>query len=221
MLLLGIKYKVKHIVDAGVGRLRSLFPSQLSYWTNWPISGAHSPIPLEAEDAITVVYMATQADALDLLPVAYYVCCTLSPGWTVNGVDYDDWDGDVYRLSENEVKMCHAAQSELQKMRMWILRVLMEGATGAYDSICLARRGKCGPKLLQISLQAMDEQQYSVAQCFSPLNSWIDKADGKLTEKLCSPCKKAVKNDIASRLQAEWGKLGKLFNIEDWPPKKK
>lgn len=216
---MGVKYQVKHIIDGGLWRLRSLFPSQLSSWTNWPISGSWSPIILKAEDAIAVVYMARKANVLDLLPVAYYTCCTLPPSVMVDGVDYDEWERNGYHLNEDDLKMCHAAQAELLDMRMRVLRVFMEGATGAYDNICVCK-SKCRSKMQQLALRAMDERQYSIAQCFSSLNSWIDGVDRSLTEKMCSPCRKAVKNDTASQMKDEWAKLGKLFNIEDWPPNK-
>lgn len=101
--LLVIKYEVAPIIESCVGRLYVLFPSNLHKWHDWIDSGHFYPVHITAKDAIAVVDLARKTGRTELLPSAFYVCCSLPNEVLVNGVTYGT---KSCKLSSGDLVIC-------------------------------------------------------------------------------------------------------------------
>lgn len=218
ILLVAVTYKVQHIIDSGIRRLRILFPKNYDAWTNWIVSGSSSPVNIVAVDAVAVVDLAHKAGCLDLLPAALYACCSLSNASLLNGAQYG---ADKFKLSHRSVLLCLDAREKLVRARASIIRHLMTTAhigpelathlqTPAYQD--------CWDTLRELGIRMVDDHIVSSPLCFSSLCPWLDWAENQCAQKLCATCKNHLKAGMAMRMREAWTKLPEIFDLANWPP---
>ncbi|KAI0337040.1 hypothetical protein BDW22DRAFT_1364588 [Trametopsis cervina] len=217
LLLVSIKYKVSHIVDSGISRLKTLYPSDYDNWTEWvhaaePETGN---VDIRCTDSIAVVEIARAAGCTELLPVALYSCVMMP--WE-NFLEGEKYGPDTVTLSVEDQKLCLKAQDSFRRMSARINDVLLSEGIHGPRSRCQTKP-ECRKVYRELGLAASRSNITFHVACFESSVRFIEDIEAKQKKKRCSKCVQYLKKKIEEREREEWQTLGDVFGIPDWPPK--
>lgn len=146
--LVAVKYKIQHIVDSAVSRLRERYPTSLKKWDD---ANDREPIIMVTEDHIAAAGVARACDALDILPVVLYQCCAAGSSAVLKGVSCGD---EVVRLSQHDTNRCLKAFPSLYADNTRLFDHAMELCLGAafyvlqkFQSVCCSAASDYVPVL--------------------------------------------------------------------------
>ncbi|KAH9932285.1 uncharacterized protein B0H18DRAFT_987417 [Fomitopsis serialis] len=120
LIRLGHKYRMQHILDNALGRLKGRFSDKLETWFDaW--KGTHDSEPSISRpsmtsrptDAIAAVNLARLTGATSVLPSALYECANLPTQTLLQGIQRDGDDTTTDRLSSEDVERCLDARKYL------------------------------------------------------------------------------------------------------------
>ena len=171
-------------------------------------------IRMRRADAIAVVALVRLLGCHEILPLAFYICCSLGEV-LVTGVTYG---AEVVRLEPNDLKTCLAGREILVKENTDVMKAFIEGLqTDARPKDC-TQPHLCSRASKRLALLAMEDGLFSDPKPCDEVDVWLDESYGAHPEsKPCHRCNAALRSAIRERQENVWQKLGKIFGVEPWP----
>ncbi|KAI0695375.1 hypothetical protein BC835DRAFT_952268 [Cytidiella melzeri] len=210
LLTLGHKYMIDDLIASGIARLRVLFPSNFDDWTDWIVDGKVStPIEMSVFDVIPVIKLARLLGCPDILPVAFYACCSLRPAALLEGTFSC---GRQVKLSHADIATCLNMRDKLLVKSSRIRRVFLEipfahiDGSRQHDS----RSTQCTATARKLAMRVLDHGLLSDSYCFTRMDPWISGVQKELGEQLCPSCMALLRTDMNERMRQEWLDLGSM-----------
>lgn len=215
MLQLSFKYEVEFIREEALRRLRFCFPSTLSAFESWTREGG--AITMRTRDTIAVIDLARTFNLTDILPCAFYRCCTrLDMVQLLSKYRYGD--DDCVEMSRDDLRIC------LQGIE----KLLADGPSRARlfthfnpPATC-HRPGSCTMAITSLAGTATCKKFFTRRATLTPVDSVVDvwqcqhrdQLDGM---PLCGACRSAFIVKYNEHRQKSWDSLGDIFGIKPWP----
>lgn len=198
-LKLGDKYKVTHIRDEALLRLRTTYTGAWVYWGSRGLRESICP-RLPPGRSIVAINLARTFNLDYLLPVAFYECAQLSPTVLIRGVTFSD--GHVERLSEDDLELCLTGRQKLVEHYTWMLLRVFHATCGITTNRTPCPRDRCPFAPIQtISSDLLNE------------DTWRDNcADVK-----CYDCADTRSDLVHTLLKNAYNGLGKFFGVSGEP----
>lgn len=211
--MLALKYKVQHVVDSALLRLRERFPS--TSLAQWDDTTNDKPIIMDNIDCIAVVVLARACNALDVLPLAFYGCCSLDLSTIFDGASYG---GEKVQLSSSDLRQCLVGHRLLVELNQTFITTILELCAGSRPGRACHRPHPCHTALCQILAKCSYDGFFCDPGCLEEMISYlVGKDAGPSASKVCSACKKRIQEAERNFREEAFLKLGTIFGVEDWP----
>ncbi|GJE89893.1 hypothetical protein PsYK624_060050 [Phanerochaete sordida] len=217
---IALKYNIEEVLSEARYKLSRVFPTDsVENWHNGlRADDDDTPLVLCHADCIDLVRITRLLAMNSILPLVLYACCNIRPlgrfahGVTLEGVS------DPVTLAPNDLGLCLRGLNRLMLESGRLMRVFQDLAfsSRARSDQC-ATLAQCRQALQLLSLAAVDGGLYSDPSAIDFMDSWLDQQEKKPNAKPCQHCDTVLRDLINERREQTWCKLGKIFEVAEWP----
>ncbi|KZT11166.1 uncharacterized protein LAESUDRAFT_642561 [Laetiporus sulphureus 93-53] len=194
---LGNKYQMDDVFEGSLDRLKSCFPTSFDDWEQLEVGDTYirsSVMEVQVTDAIRVVNLARTCECTELLPVALYICATLSSRDLVLGVNSAN-------LHPNDLARCVSARNNiLQSLPFTSISQIMP------HPLCF--RESCRDKLDEFP-EWLYRNRYLIDYYFLGFPK-IPLA--MLVDSLCRACADVVRTKFTAMRRSLWARLPEFMD---------
>ncbi|TFK22935.1 hypothetical protein FA15DRAFT_671032 [Coprinopsis marcescibilis] len=208
MIRMGRKYDIPHLLNGGLNRLISEFPSKLAEWEKLPPHYTH----LVQEEGLLfdIVNLALENNIQAILPAAYYLCVQ-DLNDLLSGIKRSD--GSIARLPSDVQRTCiigreRILQSQSQYTFAWVeLMGTGEQVDCSLPQVCT-----------EIGNQLTKEIWIPLPDVSRTLEKWSSFISlfPEMTDRACPNCREDARAIHESGRQRVWDMLPTFFDLPDW-----
>lgn len=206
MMMVGRKYGVDRVYNEALRRLRTISPTTLAEFDSFlhGIRSESCAVIFRAEDRVAIINMARSFDLPELLPFAFYICCTKANPAALAGVPSDGAESQE-QLSASDLILCLQGMRSLSDLVKDILTASMNFKQ-SYGP-CGKLYG-CTNKFSTVLKAANSQDRFTPQGLLLPLEEQA---------ALCPNCSLGVGNDYDSLRSTVWDSLEEIFQVQPRP----
>lgn len=209
--MLAVKYRVQHLIDSAVLRLRAAFPgTSLEDFIDLDLI---SPIDMQAEDCLTVVWLARACGAPDILPRVFYRCADLPHSCLENALDGIASGSNDGVISPDDIKTLLLGRQHLLELNNDVMRVVLEANAGQIRGQHCPSKQQCSASLQKILLKCADNGFLYATDCLESFTKRICEwaKDSPADYSVCPSCMKAIRAAQDTRRAEVFEQIVKMF----------
>ncbi|KAH9832529.1 uncharacterized protein C8Q71DRAFT_910044 [Rhodofomes roseus] len=212
ILALAHKYNIESFYEEAVYRLAEDYPTTFDrfhsteQYTLDPFEAAHHAGSIFL---INVARRLRTPELLEMLPLAFYLCCLLDGDLLVHGVKRSN--GEREKLSPDDLRRCIDGKEELMKAN-GAATTCLALSPGNLSEDCTTL-DECKAVLLAIMLDAFESDILSACDALTNIGPWIEEKAKTLG--MCDSCGDHLRNTHRDAQKVIWNDLRGIFNLHE------